>query len=127
MSKLKILLGLLLLMTSTISLAQEIDYYAQCTAQYESMNNSVVHSCSEQATQAYKQQIDQLLQKIKAQASEYQQPERYQNILKAQEAWQSYLELECKNAGDYIGSPMYSYCPMEMYKARIAQISQYTN
>ncbi|WP_407529000.1 lysozyme inhibitor LprI family protein [Acinetobacter baumannii] len=95
----------------------EQDEYNQCVdqtikeMQLESINNMVVHSCSEQAKKTYEEKIVALIDQIRAQSEEYKQPERYQDILKSQRLWKAYVDQECNNAGSYIGSPMYSYCP----------------
>ncbi|MCJ1569027.1 DUF1311 domain-containing protein, partial [Acinetobacter baumannii] len=48
-------------------------------------------------------------------------------ILKSQRLWKAYVDQECNNAGSYIGSPMYSYCPMQEYAARVKQLEEYVN
>ncbi|MBI1449867.1 lysozyme inhibitor LprI family protein [Acinetobacter sp. AC1-2] len=111
----------------------EQDEYNQCVDQtikemkLESINNMVVHSCSEQAKKTYEEKIVALIDQIRTQSEEYQQPERYQDILKSQRLWKAYVDQECSNAGSYIGSPMYSYCPMQEYAARVKQLEEYVN
>ena len=110
-----------------LSFAQEKDYYNLCVAEHPAINNSVVMMCAEEAMDEYKKQIEQSLKKIKAQAEQQKQPQRYNDILKAHKAWQNYVALECKNAGDYIGSPMYGFCPMKAYQARALALKEYIN
>ena len=55
----------------------------------------------------------QVLDQIKKQSQEYKQPEHYQDIMKSQQLWKNFVDQECRNAGAYIGSPMYEFCPMQ--------------
>ena len=109
----------------------EADLYSQCVGQVivenklPSINNAVVEACSTQATQNYQKQIVKLLDKIKAQSQENKQPERYQKIMKSQQLWKAYVDQECQNAGEFIGSPMYGFCPMTEYKSRVASLGEY--
>ncbi|MUS31404.1 lysozyme inhibitor LprI family protein, partial [Acinetobacter baumannii] len=50
-----------------------------------------------------------------------------EQVLKSQRLWKAYVDQECNNAGSYIGSPMYSYCPMQEYAARVKQLEEYVN
>ncbi|HEX5381457.1 MAG TPA: lysozyme inhibitor LprI family protein [Acinetobacter sp.] len=109
----------------------ESDPYSECVEQtiqeqqLAGINNSVVQICADQAKQGYEKQIVALLDQIRVQSAEWHQPERYQAILKSQRLWKAYVDQECENAGQYIGSPMYAYCPMQQYAERVAQLQQY--
>lgn len=80
--------------------ADEQDEYNQCVdqtikeMQLESINNMVVHSCSEQAKKTYEEKIVALIDQIRTQSEEYKQPERYQDILKSQRLWKAYVDQE---------------------------------
>lgn len=91
------------------------------------INNAVVDICSHRTKTLYAKQIVQVLDQIKKQSQEYQQPERYSDIMKSQQLWKSFVEQECRNAGAYIGSPMYEYCPMQKYGERLEQLQEYLN
>ncbi|WP_130803445.1 lysozyme inhibitor LprI family protein [Acinetobacter ihumii] len=124
---------LFLCMITAVSYAnaqqEEPDLYSQCvdetiqTQQLASINNAVVEVCSQQAKAAYETQIVKLLDKIKEQGSS----ERYQDIMKSQRLWKQYVDQECKNAGDYIGSPMYGYCPMQQYQQRLDNLKHFVD
>ena len=107
------------------------DPYSQCVddtiaeLKLAGMNNGVVGACSNQAQAIYTKQIVKLLDQIKKQSKEYQQPERYHDIMKSQQLWKSFVDQECQNAGAYIGSPMYEYCPMQKYAERVEQLKEY--
>ncbi|GJC32428.1 hypothetical protein KAM398_23870 [Acinetobacter sp. KAM398] len=69
----------------------------------------------------------QVLDQIKKQSQEYKQLERYQDIMKSQQLWKNFVDQECRNAGAYIGSPMYEFCPMQKYSERLEQLEEYLN
>ena len=93
----------------------EPDIYNQCVEQtiqalqLASINNSVVEICSERAKHLNEKKIVSLLDQIRVQSQQDSQPERYQAILKSQRLWKAYVEQECDNAGQYVGSPMYAF------------------
>ena len=109
----------------------ESDPYSECVEQtiqeqqLPGINNSVVQICADQAKQGYEKQIVALLDQIRVQSADWKQPERYQAILKSQRLWKAYVDQECENAGQYIGSPMYAYCPMQHYAERVSQLQLY--
>ena len=69
----------------------------------------------------------ELLDKISVQSKQDRKPERYQAILKSQRLWKAYVEQECDNAGQYVGSPMYAFCPMQQCAERVVQLQQYVH
>lgn len=111
----------------------EPDIYNQCVEQtvqalqLASINNSVVEICSERAKHLDEKKIVSLLDQIRVQSQQDSQPERYQAILKSQHFWKAYVEQECDNAGQYVGSPMYAFCPMQQYAERVVQLQQYVH
>lgn len=108
------------------------DAYSQCVDQtiqkldLGNINNAVVEFCSQKTKAMYEKQIVALLDQIKQQSEKYQQPERYKDIMKSQQLWKNYVDQECKNAGAYIGSPMYAFCLMQEYGARVEQLTEYS-
>lgn len=110
-----------------------IDPYSQCVddtiqqLKLGNINNAVVEICSTRTKTLYVKQIVQLLDQIKKQSQEYKQPERYQDIMKSQLLWKNFVDQECRNAGAYIGSPMYEFCPMQKYAERLEQLKEYLN
>ena len=110
-----------------------IDPYSQCVddiiqqLKLGNINNAVVEICSTRTKTVYAKQIVQLLDQIKKQSQEYKQPERYQDIMKSQQLWKNFVDQECRNAGAYIGSPMYEFCPMQKYVERLEQLEEYLN
>ena len=111
----------------------EPDIYNQCVEQtiqalqLVSINNGVVEICSERAKHLDEKKIVSLLDQIRVQSQQDSQPERYQAILKSQRLWKAYVEQECDNAGQYVGSPMYAFCPMQQCAERVVQLQQYVH
>ncbi|ENX18288.1 hypothetical protein F895_00364 [Acinetobacter sp. CIP 64.2] len=109
------------------------DPYSQCVdntiqeLKLGNINNAVVEICSTRTKILYAKQIVQLLDQIKKQSQEYKQPERYNDIMKSQQLWKNFVDQECRNAGAYIGSPMYEFCPMQKYAERLEQLREYLN
>ena len=110
-----------------------IDPYSQCVddiiqqLKLGNINNAVVEICSTKTKTLYAKQIVQVWDQIKKQSQEYKQPERYQDIMKSQQLWKNFVDQECRNAGAYIGSPMYEFCPMQKYVERLEQLEEYLN
>ena len=110
-----------------------IDPYSQCVddiiqqLKLGNINNAVVEICSTRTKTLYAKQIVQVLDQIKKQSQEYKQLDRYQDIMKSQQLWKNFVDQECRNAGAYIGSPMYEFCPMQKYVERLEQLEEYLN
>lgn len=110
-----------------------IDPYSQCVddtiqqLKLGNINNAVVEICSTRTKTLYAKQIVQVWDQIKKQSQEYKQLERYQDIMKSQQLWKNFVDQECRNAGAYIGSPMYEFCPMQKYAERLEQLEEYLN
>lgn len=110
-----------------------IDPYSQCVddiiqqLKLGNINNAVVEICSTRTKTLYAKQIVQVLDQIKKQSQEYKQLDRYQDIMKSQQLWKNFVDQECRNAGAYIGSPMYEFCPMQKYAERLEQLEEYLN
>ena len=83
--------------------------------------------CSTRTKTLYAKQIVQVWDQIKKQSQEYKQLERYQDIMKSQQLLKNFVDQECRNAGAYIGSPMYEFCPMQKYAERLEQLEEYLN
>lgn len=110
-----------------------IDPYSQCVddiiqqLKLGNINNAVVEICSTRTKTLDAKQIVQVLDQIKKQSQEYKQLERYHDIMKSQQLWKNFVDQECRNAGAYIGSPMYEFCPIQKYSERLEQLEEYLN
>ena len=130
-----LLLAMIFLSANGLAAPQNktIDPYSQCvdetiqSLKLNNINNAVVAISSDKTKALYAKQIVRLLDQIKTQSREYKQPERYQDIMKSQQLWKNFVDQECRNAGAYIGSPMYQFCPMQRYAERLEQLREYLN
>ncbi|MCY6412339.1 hypothetical protein QTA56_09370 [Acinetobacter sp. VNH17] len=127
-------LALAIYTTAVQAASQEApDPYNQCVDEtiqqlnIGHINNAVVEICSNKTKTLYAKQIVKLLDQIKNQSKDDQQPERYSDIMKSQQLWKNFVDQECRNAGAYIGSPMYEFCPMQKYAERVEQLGEYLN
>ncbi|STZ76903.1 lysozyme inhibitor LprI family protein [Bergeriella denitrificans] len=99
------------------------DIYERCTAQYPAMNNSVVYQCASESSEAYKRKINRTYQKIYA-ALQQQDRQAAEHFEAAQKSWLAYRNRHCQMMGQYVGSPMYEYCPMLLNKARSEELEE---
>lgn len=105
----------------------KVDYqqmYSKCLQSAGVTNNSSVDQCSRQTFQASEQEINQLYSKIYNQIAS-QQPQDAKQFELSQNFWLSYRDSHCKLAGAYVGSPMYSYCPMQLNISRVAELREF--
>ena len=42
----------------------------------------------------------------------------------SQKIWLKYRKSHCELMGSYVGSPMYSFCPMGLNKLRVAELTE---
>jgi uncharacterized protein YecT (DUF1311 family) len=100
--------------------------YSACVDEHAPINNSVVHGCSEYASDSAKKEITVLYKKI----YEYISTSSVDDALKfemTQQAWISYRNNHCELSGSYVGSPMYSYCPMMLNITRAIELRELAN
>lgn len=97
--------------------------YDRCLKKAGTINNGVVDSCASVASDAAKKQINRYYQKMYNRLQQ-QSPDDAQKLEEAQKAWISYRDKHCSLAGSYVGSPMYSYCPMQMNISRAYELKE---
>jgi len=127
----KLLISLFFLNLSFYANAEEnlIDHYkiySACVDEQAPINNSVVHSCAEYASDSAKKEITLLYRKI----YKYISTSSIDDALKfekTQQAWISYRNNHCELSGSYVGSPMYSYCPMMLNISRAIELRELAN
>lgn len=119
--KITTFLSIVLLSISTPVLSQEKSIYNQCIEKNSPINNSVVSLCASEDIQNTEKTIEQYYQQIYQQISE-DNIENAKKFAKSHQAWKDYRDAHCELAGQYIGSPMYDYCPMQMNQNRIKQL-----
>lgn len=97
--------------------------YDRCLKKAGTINNGIVEACSGEASVAAKKQINHYYQKMYNRLQQ-QSPEDANRLEEAQKAWISYRDKHCSLAGSYVGSPMYSFCPMQMNISRAHELQE---
>ncbi len=126
-----VLAFLLLLPTQTVIAASKksVDYqsmYDKCLSDSGQTNNTSVMACSDSTSDAAKKEINSLYNTIHATilVSSKEDAAKFEA---SQKSWLNYRNTHCNLAGSYIGTPMYSFCPMQLNIARAAELRALAN
>jgi uncharacterized protein YecT (DUF1311 family) len=108
---------------------QAVDYesmYAKCLSDIGKTNNSSVMGCSDITSDAAKKEINSLYNTIHATilVSSKDDAAKFEA---SQKSWLNYRNTHCNLAGSYIGTPMYSFCPMQLNIVRIVELRDLAN
>ncbi|MCU0552147.1 MAG: DUF1311 domain-containing protein [Leptolyngbya sp. Prado105] len=117
---------LLFISVAQVAAAQSVDYramYRKCLKDAGQTNNTSVMQCSEQTSEILEREIDRLYQKVYDRIAA-QQMKDAQQFEFSHKSWMAYRNSQCKLAGAYVGSPMYSYCPMQMNTSRVVELRE---
>ena len=108
-------------------LAQTPDKYDQmydrCLQNSGTINNSVVYACSSQVSSAINKEMNDLYNTIYRKIST-RNTQDAQQFASSHQSWKEYRDNHCELMGSYVGSPMYSFCPMQLNKERIAEMRE---
>lgn len=128
----RIFFALLLLLPMHTVMAdskQAVDYqslYDQCLSKAGQTNNTSVMGCSNTTSETAKKEMNSLYNTIyttillnnKEDAAKFEA---------SQKSWLNYRNTHCNLAGSYVGTPMYSFCPMQLNIARVAELRVMAN
>ncbi len=106
--------------------ATSLDYqqaYNDCLAKAGGINNGTVEACSSVTSEHAKAEMTRLYRAFyrKLLAENANDAARLE---RAQKAWLVYRDLHCELAGSYVGSPMYSFCPMQLNIDRVIELRE---
>ncbi len=105
--------------------ASEYDaLYSKCVAENGPINNSVVAECADTVSQTAKAEITRRYKSIHARLLSSTIPQDAARFEAAQKAWLQYRNIHCDLAGSYVGSPKYSFCPMNLNAARALELRE---
>lgn len=125
--KIYLAIALLLSTSSTSVWAETADkydgLYNSCVTKAGTMNNSVVHACSQTVSDAVKKDMNRLYASIYKTMKD-NSAEDAKKFETSQQNWLKYRNSHCELMGSYVGSPMYSFCPMNLNKARVAELEE---
>lgn len=97
--------------------------YDKCVKKSGIMNNSVVHVCSNTVSKSVKNEMNKLYDIIHKKLSE-QSIDDAKKFEESQKSWLKYRKRHCELMGSYVGSPMYSFCPMQLNKIRVSELRE---
>jgi len=120
-----VVLSIILLSATSYCTTKE-DTYQECVEDSGTMNNAVVYECSEKSMQETDKEIEELVDVIYNKIKERQLEEDHddQAFKESQVAWLEYRDNHCRLMGSYVGSPMYSFCPMQLNNARLVELKE---
>ena len=96
--------------------------YKICVKEAGTINNGVVDACSRFVSNKAKKDMNKLYNIIYNNISK-QSIDDAKKFEKSQKNWLKYREAHCELMGLYVGSPSYSYCPMELNKLRVLELT----
>jgi uncharacterized protein YecT (DUF1311 family) len=129
MKKLRALMLMGMIFHTGLAMANEKDkpnyqaIYDKCVMDNGPINNGVVDMCSTKTSDAAKKEINQLYQRLYKSFSE-SSPGDELKLEQAQKAWLNYRNTHCALAASHVGSPMYSFCPMQMNIQRVNELRE---
>lgn len=98
--------------------------YSACVQRAGGMaNNMVVYMCSDETSDKAKADINtyfNIMHKKLAQSD----IEAARKLTLTQKAWLQYRNNHCQLMGQYVDSPMYSYCPMQLNIKRALELKE---
>ena len=97
--------------------------YDDCLKKAGTINNSIVHSCSSLVSETLNKDIDNLYRAIYQKISQIS-AEDAKTFKQSHKSWVEYRDNHCGLMGSYVGSPMYSYCPMQLNKKRAEEMRE---
>jgi uncharacterized protein YecT (DUF1311 family) len=106
--------------------AADQDYdrmYGDCLKEAGATNNGTVTACAEATTDSAKKEMNALYQRLHERLAT-ESPGDADKLERSQKAWLAYRNSQCELAGSYVGSPMYSFCPMKLNIARVHELRE---
>ncbi len=101
--------------------------YDSCTNKSKLINNSVIYTCAETISEKVKAHINitykQLYNKLQRESS-YESAKLLEN---EQKSWLNFRNASCEFEGHFVGSPMYSICPMNSNIERLQILTDRLN
>lgn len=97
--------------------------YDTCLEQAGGINNGTVDACSSTVLEQAKVEMTRLYRSFYRRLLD-QSPDDAAALDRAQKSWLVYRDLHCQLAGAHVGSPMYSFCPMQLNIARVNELRE---
>ena len=97
--------------------------YSDCLAKAGGINNGTVEACSSAASDGAKAEMTHLYRALYSKLLA-ENADDAARLERAQKSWLVYRDLHCELAGSYVGSPMYSFCPMQLNISRVIELRE---
>lgn len=127
-------IALLILLSLTCTVQAKIDInkkyqnmYESCINKSKAINNSVIYDCAETTSEKVKTLINLTYKQLYTKFQKQQSSEALRLLETEQKTWLNYRNASCDFDGYFIGSPMYSICPMNFNIDRLATLTDRLN
>ena len=121
-----ILIVLFQMLTMTVN-AKEVDKfqlgYDNCVKKAGSINNNVVYDCAGETSTAAKTEMNSLYLKLHEVMFQRSSADALK-LEQTQKSWVNYRNKHCELMADYVGSPMFAYCPMQLNISRVKELEE---
>ena len=97
--------------------------YSDCLAKAGGINNGTVDACSSAASDGAKAEMTRLYRALYSKLLA-ENADDAAKLERTQKSWLVYRDLHCELAGSYVGSPMYSFCPMQLNIGRVIELRE---
>ena len=97
--------------------------YSDCLSKAGGINNGTVEACSNSASDGAKAEMTRLYRALYGKLL-VENADDAAKLERAQKSWLVYRDLHCELAGSYVGSPMYSFCPMQLNIGRVIELRE---
>lgn len=97
--------------------------YDNCLKEAGAVNNTSVMECATKTSAKAKEQINTLFRKTHQQLLS-KSPENAVKFEQSQKSWVKYRNTHCDLATEYVGSPMFAYCPMKLNVLRVNELQE---
>lgn len=97
--------------------------YSDCLAKAGGINNGTVEACSTAASDGAKAEMTRLYRTLYGKLL-VENADDAAKLERAQKSWLVYRDLHCGLAGSHVGSPMYSFCPMQLNIGRVTELRE---
>ena len=100
------------------------ELYDKCLTNEGGLNNGSVEACSNKTSKVAKSEINFLYSKVYEKLSSISTTDATK-FEQSQKSWVLYRNNHCELAGNYVGSPMFAFCPMEMNISRVVELQKF--
>ena len=101
--------------------------YDSCMSKSKFINNSVIYNCAETISEKVKTHINITYKQLFSQLQRENSYESAKLLESEQKGWVNFRNASCSFEGHFVGSPMYSICPMNFNIERLQTLTDRLN